>query len=148
MKMISSKLTFFIKNILPPLLCAGGLGIGIFAYIDTRNPIALVMAAISAIAPAILGKIYLHPLIDEVYDCNDSLLMKRNDEAETISFTEIVNMAYDHRYKTLTIRLRNNSKFGINPAFIPVLKIHMSEKNETLEDLIVKVDSARLSQRR
>jgi len=145
MKLISSKLTFFIKNILPLLLCAWVLGIGIFAYIDTKNLAALFIAAIPAISAVILGKIYLHPLMDEVYDCDDSLLMKRGDESETIPFMEIVNISYDPRYKTLMVRLRNKSKFGDNPAFIPVLKIHMSEKNETFEDLIAKVDSVRLS---
>jgi len=88
-------------------------------------------------------------LVDEVYDCGDSLLIRNGDEQVSIPFSEIINVSATLLVNPprVTIMLANPGKFGEEISFSPIKKFTLNPfaRNHLVDDLIIRVDRARAS---
>jgi hypothetical protein len=88
--------------------------------------------------------------VDEVYDCGDSLLIRNRGKEERINLSNIinVNVSSNTNPRRITLRLDKPGRLGNEIAFSPESRgfnINPFAKNEIGEDLIVRVDRARVT---
>jgi hypothetical protein len=87
-------------------------------------------------------------LMDEVHDCGDSLLIRNGSEEEIIPLSNIMNVSASTNTNPprITLRLVRPGRFGTDVAFSPQSRMSFNPfaKNLVAEDLIVRVDQARL----
>jgi len=85
--------------------------------------------------------------MDEVYDCGDSLLVKKAGQEEMVPLSSIINI--NDQTTMITLRLVRGGKFGTDISFSPSKHSPLGlvpfkfPKNEVAEDLIIRVDRAR-----
>ena len=150
MKKISSRLTLFSKRVFPlfwfgflAFFVATSFRIGAIA----TNPVFLIGPAVMAAFGFFLMKSLVWDLVDEVYDCGDSLLVRNRGQEERVAFADImnVNVSTLQNPPRITLRLRTPGKFGKEIAFSPVSNFTLNPfaKNPIGEDLIQRVDTAR-----
>lgn len=112
-----------------------------------HDPMVLVIPCVMAIFGSFLMKKLVWDLVDEVYDCGDFLLVKKSDEEDRIPLSNImnVNASTNTNPPRVTLRLVKTGKFGQEVAFSPAAPFTLNpfSKNRIVEDLIVRVDSAR-----
>src|SRR5688572_22818149 len=96
MKQISSKYLFFYKKVFP-LLWFGFL---VFFIAETfmngayeQTPMFVVGPCIMAVFGFFLMKKLVWDLMDEVYDCGDSLLVRNRGVEERVPFSSIMNVS-------------------------------------------------------
>jgi len=86
-------------------------------------------------------------LVDEVYDDQDSLLIRNRGEEERIALSNIMNVSTTMLMnpRRTTLRLVKPGKFGDEISFTPVAGFSLNPfaKNQVTEDLIVRVYKAR-----
>jgi len=86
-------------------------------------------------------------MMDEVYDCGDSLLVKKAGQEEMVPLSSIINI--NEQTTMITLRLVRGGKFGTDISFSPSKHSPLGlvpfkfPKNEVAEDLIIRVDRAR-----
>jgi hypothetical protein len=141
---ISSPWTRFIKWV-TPLAWLGGLG---YLLIDNVADPAFVAAILGLAAVGlVLMKLFIWNLADEVYDCGDSLLVRRGgiEESVPISGIEEVALALFSRPPRITLRLATPGKFGDAIVFTPPTSPgqEIFGRNPIAEDLKAKVQRAR-----
>jgi hypothetical protein len=148
MKQISSRWTRFIKWA-TPIVWVGG-----FAYLIVQaamestvdRSFLLVLAAL-ALFGVVLMKLYIWNLADEVYDCGDSLLVRRGKVEETVPLAGIerVALALFSRPPRITLQLATPGKFGRRIVFTPPTApgLELFGRNPIAEDLSARVQRAR-----
>jgi hypothetical protein len=148
---ISSRLTTFHKRIFPLiwLLGAGG-ALFVAGIIDvSRFGLAnsggnLVMAVVFGIAGYFMIGFRVWDLVDEVYDCDDYLLVKNRGLEEAIPLSSVMNVSTTlmTSYPRVTLRLTEPSSFGKEIAFWPaeLFSVNPFSRSSIVDDLIIRVD--------
>jgi len=94
-----------------------------------------------------LGKKLIWDLADEVYDCVDSLMIRKRGEEERIALSNIMNVSESTYLNPprVTLRLVHPSRFGNEIAFSPIAPFTLNPfaKNQVAQDLMARVDQAR-----
>ena len=152
MTRISSKWTRFNKAIFPALWF-GFLTIFIVSSFAFDKPAeAAVMLVAMPMAMMLFGFLLFRKLmwdlVDEVYDCGESLLVRNRGREERISLSNVmhVNVSTMMNPTRITLRLDKPSRnFGGEIAFAPETPptINPFAKNRIGEDLVARVDRAR-----
>lgn len=148
---ISSKSTFFNKKLFP-LIWFGFLAFFIAnAVIDgdfEKDPMFLIGPCLMVVFGFFLMKKLVWDLADEVFDCGESLLIKRAGQEDRVQLSNIMNVSASTNTNPprITIRLVAPGKFGSEIAFSPATTFSLNPfaKNQVAEDLILRVDQARL----
>lgn len=151
MTKISSAQTWFYKRVLPAFwfgLPAVMFIVFAFSGVLVREPIFVVWAVAFATVGFILFKRMFWNLLDEVYDCGDSLLVRNQGEEDSIALSNVMNVSVTTHTNLprIALRLVTPSRFGSELTFSPVRKFTLDPfaKNKVAEDLMVRVDQARL----
>lgn len=150
MKKISSGSLFFTKKVFP-ILWFGLLAV--FVSVAVANgayqkdlPFLLGPCAMAVFGYFVMKK-FVWDLVDEVYDCGETLLVRGRGLEERVALSDIINVnaAMNMRPPRITLRLAKPGKFGSEIAFSPVspFTLNPMAKNAVAEDLIVRVDEAR-----
>lgn len=86
-------------------------------------------------------------LVDEVYDCGDSILVRNKGREERISLSNVINVSESSLTNPprIELRLDKPGRFGNEIAFSPEVPwgINPFARSKVGEDLIVRVDQAR-----
>jgi hypothetical protein len=151
MKKISSTKLFFTKYIFPTLWF-GILGFVLFTMIWSKAyekaPVAIIMPCVMTVFGYFLMKKLVWDLADEVYDCGDYLLIRKGKEEERIALSEIMNVSASLLVNPprVTLRLVKAGKLGEEIAFSPAKPFSFNPfaRNEIIDDLILRVDKARV----
>jgi hypothetical protein len=147
---ISSRLTTFNKRIFPAIWF-GFLAIfiviaGLMGAIET-DFMFIVGPILMAVFGFYLMKKLIWDLVDEVYDCGDSLLIRNKGKEDRIALSNIMNVSASTYMNPprVSLRLVTPSKFGSEVAFSPIVGFTLNPfaKNQVTEDLIVRVHQAR-----
>jgi hypothetical protein len=151
MKKISSGLTMFYKKVFP-LIWFGFIAFFVAAVVIggavRADPLMfLVMPCVMAVFGFFLMKVLVWDLADEVFDCGDSLLIKKGGDEERFPLRNIMNVSTSVAVnpRRITLRLVRPGRFGPEVSFSPLSNISFVPfaKNPVAEDLIVRVDQAR-----
>jgi hypothetical protein len=107
---------------------------------------AAALAVLAAVGLALM-KVFIWNLADEIYDCGDSLLVRRGGVEENVRFSDIegVALALFSRPPRITLKLARPGKFGRSIVFTPPTSPgqEIFGRNPIAQDLIVRVDRAR-----
>jgi hypothetical protein len=155
-KKISSGFTFFNKKIFP-LLWFGFLGVFIITGFteslkDRRGVDAdMLPFLIIPVAMVVFGffmmRVLVWDLVDEVYDCGDSLIVRNNGQEESVALSNVMNVSASVMTNPprITLRLVQPGAFGQKIAFSPARGMFSNpfRQDPIAEDLIVRVDKAR-----
>jgi len=148
MNRISSRWTRFIKWA-SPIAWLGAIGyfLADSAMRDGMDPIFTGVLAFAALAGLLLMKLFIWKLADEVYDCGDSLLVRRGGVEQTVPLAEITNVALAlfSRPPRITLQLAKPGKFGRSIVFTPPTSpgLEMFGRNPIADDLVARVQRAR-----
>ncbi len=147
---ISSGQTWFYKRVFP------AIWFGFLAVFTVRSALGGTagldaMFIVIPVAMAVFGFFLMRKLVwdllDEVYDCGDSLLVRNRGEEDSISLSIVMNISASTNTNPprVTLRLETPSKFGSEVAFSPIGQFTLNPfaKNKIAEDLMVRVDQAR-----
>ena len=134
-----------------PLLWGGFLSCFVALMLISRayekEPMFLVVPCVMAIIGFYYMKVSIWDLVDEVYDCNDFLLVRNRGEEDKVLLSNIINVNFSMNVKPahITLSLARPRKFGAEISFAPPSQFYLSPlpKNEIAEDLIVRADKAR-----
>jgi hypothetical protein len=87
-------------------------------------------------------------LADEVHDCGDSLLIRKGSNEEHIPLSNIMNVSVSTNMNPprITLRLVKPGRLGSEISFSPPSRLSFNPfaKNPVAEDLMVRVDQARV----
>jgi len=151
MKRISSKEGVHLKRIFPIFWCGA---LGIFAVLALvgggakTDLMFLVIPCAMAAFGLFLMKVLAGDLVDEVFDCDDYLLV-RNRRVETqIPLSEIMNVStsFGVNPPRITLRLTTEHQgFGLEVKFTPVrgFTLNPFAKDEIAEDIMARAYRAR-----
>lgn len=150
MKTISSKWTFFMKTIFP-IVWFGFLAVFVIVLIGTNTITLHFMLWVMPLLLAALGFILMKVLIwggmDEVIDCGDYLIVKYRGQEDKIPLSNIININWTtyQNPPSISLRLKNASKFGQTISFFPITRFGMNrlKTHPIAEELITRVDAAR-----
>lgn len=150
MKRISSRMTGFLKRGLPVLLLGlvaavvGALALGSHA---TPVPwVVLVSLPVIVLAiVAVLLKMLVFDLADEVHDAGDHLVVRKGDITERIPLAQIVNLSETVLVNPprVTLTLRKPGRLGKEIVFSPMAPLLRFGRNPLVAELIERVDAAR-----
>jgi len=147
MKRISTDYTFSIKA--APYIFWGFLGVFFWLLLVNgayqQAPIFLVIVAVMAVIGYFQTKTLRRNLVDEVYDCGDSLLLRKGGEEDTVLLSNIANVNFSTRPSRITLTLSAPGKFGSEVAFVPPPQIYFGAvpQNKIADDLIARTLKAR-----
>jgi hypothetical protein len=154
-KRISSRNTFFLKRLFPPLWF-GFLGLFVLGALagaphGTRaTPLALIL--VGPVIMMVLGYALLRRLVfdlaDEVYDEGQALRVRRGSQEEHIALENIMNISYAGLTNPprVTLTLRQPGPLGREITFSPIQQLFgplLRTSNPIVTDLIERVDAAR-----
>ena len=147
---ISSSSLFLTKKVFPLLwfgLLAYFIVFSVSSGVLSKAPLVLVGPLAMAVFGFILMKKIVWDLMDEVYDCGDSLLVKNGGREERIKLSEIIGVSVSTLVNPprVTLRLARPGPFGSEIAFSPARPFTLNPfaKFPIAEDLVVRVDRAR-----
>lgn len=150
MTKISSGSTWWNKRGFPALwlgFLVVFLVVGTLGGAAKKDPMFLVVPIVMTVIGYVVMKKMVWDLMDEVYDCGDSLLVKNRDQEDLIPLSNVMNVSASTATNPprLTLRLASPSRFGNEITFSPAGRHSLNPfaKNEIAEDLIVRVDQAR-----
>ena len=152
MTRISSHSTFFYKRVFPAIWF-GFLGV----FVCAAGAAAIAQQQIAQLLPfigvplfmAIFGyaimKWIVFDLVDEVWDCGDSLLVKNKGLEHRFALSDFMNVGYTGFMNPprITLSLREASDFGTEVAFIPPFRMFPYSMSPIARDLIARIDEAR-----
>ncbi len=110
---------------------------------------AKLLVAIFAIIMGVGGyfvmKLLIFDVVDEVWDCGDSILVKNNGREFRFTMPEFRNMSYSPmRPPRITLPLRSPSEeFGTDIAFVPPIRMFPYSVPPIARDLMERIDEAR-----
>jgi hypothetical protein len=150
MTKISSTWTIFHKKVFP-ILWFGFLAFFLLVSVSTGAPRQDISFVLIPLAMGFFGffvmKKLVWDLVDEVYDCGDSLLIKNRGEEATVRLSNIMNVSVSTYMNPprVTLRLIEPVTFGYEIVFSPVTGFTLNPfaKNRVAEDLILRVHQAR-----
>ena len=150
MKLISSRQTWFLKNVFP-VLYFGILAVVGYAVLTDRHPKPGGRAVAFTVLPAVaLLGLFLYrwlivPLADEVWDAGSELVVKKGGVEAHVPLSQIVNVSYERftNPPLATLRLREPSALGDQIVFAPPVRFFRFARNPLVDDLIARVDAAR-----
>jgi len=150
MTKISSKFTFFHKKIFP-LFWFGFLASFVFGALKDRiyekAPIAIIVPCFMVIIGTIIMKKLVWDLADEVFDCGDSLLVRKSGLEERVALSNIMNVSASTHMnpQRITLKLVQSGRLGTEISFSPLTPFTLNPfaKNQIAEDLVIRVDQAR-----
>ena len=150
MTRISSSWTRFNKNTFPILwhgFVAFFLVTAILSGAVAQDLRFLVIPILMALFGFFIMKKLKLDLVDEVYDCGDTLLIKNRGEEALVPLSNIMNVS-ESTYMNpsrITLRLIKPGAFGSEIAFSPVtgFRLNPFAKNQVAEDLILRVHQAK-----
>ena len=155
MNTISSKQTYFSKRVFP-ILWLGGVAIFLVFGLATAtshqvpaDPMVLVVPVVMLVFGFVLFRKLLWDLADEVQDGGSFLLVRKGPVEQRIPLANITNVSMSQltNPKRLTLRLRTPCEFGDEVVFIPkapLLSLNPFARNAVAEDLMRRVDQARM----
>ncbi len=152
LKRISSRQTFFLKNVFPVFWFGFLFLLLMLPMIGARTNIRkelgfMVVPILLAVFGSFIMKKMVWTLADEVYDCGDFLLVRNRGEEENVALSNIMNVSATTFINPprITLRLVTPGKFGQEIAFSPIrpFTLNPAAKDPVSEDLIVRVDQAR-----
>ncbi len=113
-----------------------------------RELIFLVIPCVMAIFGFFMMKKLLWDLADCVEDGGDFLLIKNRGEQDRVMLSNVMNVSVSQAMNPprITLKLIEPGKFGNEISFSPATDFALNpfSKNKIAEDLIVRVDRARL----
>jgi hypothetical protein len=150
---ISSRSTFFYKRVFPAIwfgflgffVCIGGANaIGNQQFVD------LIPMIVSPLVMAIFGyfimKLLVFDLVDEVWDCGDSILIRNKGREYQFPVSEFISVGYTGfmNPSRITLSLRESSEdLGTEVAFIPPFRLFPYSMPPLARDLMVRIDESR-----
>ncbi len=145
--LLSSKMTFFYKRILPGLWLAFLTVFVINSMMAEGQPdllLKLVIVALLLIASYFLLFATFFKFVDEVIDQGTSLAVKQGDKPITITLKDIRSITYAHdgNPPTVTVHLKTGKggKLGQKFSFMPITELGPFKKNEKITNLINRVE--------
>ena len=149
MKLISTKYNFSFKAF--PVLFYGFLAMMIAFLIMNgaleKDPMMVFVPIVMAAVGFFYMKTSVNDLVDEVYDCGDSLLVRKNKEEERVPLSNIINVNFSMNVQParITLTLDTPGKFGPEISFALPPKIYITPlpKSEVAQDLLVRAHRAR-----
>jgi hypothetical protein len=154
MRQISSKWTFFYKNVFPVIWFGFIIVFLIVAvFVPTRSGQSPVMPAL--IVPVImlvvghgLMKKLIFDLADEVWDDGDALVVKKGGQEQRIALSDIKNVNYSVMTSPprVVLSLRRSTVFGDQVAFCAPIRFIPFATSPIIDDLIERIDMARRKQ--
>jgi hypothetical protein len=150
---ISNGMTRFYKYVFPVIwfgVLATFFVTGWIAGAPQQSPVFLVMPCLMALFGYFLFRKLLWVLVDEVKDCGTYLVVRNRNEEVTIDLSNIMNVSATTNMNPpqVTLRLVQPCRLGDEVVFSPKrgsFSLNPFKKNEIVEDLIVRVDRARLT---
>ena len=150
MNKISSRWTYFHKKAFPTIWF-GFLAFFVVSTLLSGAAEADLMFLVIPFLMAIFGYFFMKKLVwdlvDEVYDCGDSLLIRNRRSEERIPLSNIMNVSVSTLMNPprVTLRLVKPGALGEEIAFSPISQSSLNPfaKSEVAEDLMVRVDRAR-----
>lgn len=158
MNRISSRMTYYYKNIMPLMffgLIAVFIGVSFFMTNKNGEPASPPLAffvfivIVGGIIFMVLKKL-VFDMADEVTDGGDFLTVRFGREEDQIVLKNIVNISYSFsRPPRALVTLRQPCKFGKEIAFCPITPVgsdlfrFMRFRNAIIDDLVQRVDAKR-----
>ena len=151
-KKISSGNTFILKKIFP-LSWYGVLTLVSVGMVFGKAPLgALLGPLFMALIGWVIMKGLIWDLVDEVYDCGDTLLVKNEGREERVPISNIMNVSVTTMTNPprITLRLVDAGTFGSEIVFSPLKPFTLNPfaKNAIAEDLMLRAHQARSERRR
>jgi hypothetical protein len=154
-KLISSQMTFFHKRVFP-VIWFGFIGISALVTVSARQTprgpglVPLLPLLCMAGVGFVLMKKLVFDLVDEVWDEGSSLLIKNKGYEVRVALAEIMNISHTRFVNPprVTLSLRHSSSLGAEISFLPPMKFIHFARSPLVDDLIRRVDAARLGARR
>jgi hypothetical protein len=150
MKRISSSMTFVSKRVFPAIwlgMVAIFFVFGISSGAGTESALFIIQPLLMFVFGLVMFKALVWDLVDEVYDCGDSLLIRNRGREYIVPLSEIMNVSSSTFMKPprITLRLASPGDLGADVTFMPPRKFSFNPfaKSEVAEDLIERVDRAR-----
>jgi hypothetical protein len=146
----------FITKTIFPVIWFGFLGFFVFDAVmngaATKDPLFLIVPCVMAVFGFVMMKKMVWDLVDEVYDDGDSLFIKNRGVEERLPLSNVMNVSASifMNPPRISLRLVTPGKFGSVVSFSPVTPFSLNPfaKNAVAEDLMVRVDQARLQRSR
>jgi hypothetical protein len=152
MQRISSKTTFYYKRLFPFFWF--GIVIAVFIGMlfsgNSNHPVpapVFFVPVILAVVGYIVMKKLVFPLVDEVWDAGNKLVVKNRGEQISIALEDIMNVGYTMMVNPpmVTLRLRSSSRFGKEITFSPPARFAPLSRNPLIDELIERIDAKRRS---
>ena len=145
-----SKMTFFNKRIfpviwfsIPALILLGG---SVAAWNGAQIPFQLFVVPIGlAVFCFFILKLLVFDLLDEVWDEDETLLLRNGGQEDRIQLTNIINVSHATftNPPRSTLTLRHPCRFGEEITFSPLARLNPFSKDPIAKELIERVDAAR-----
>ncbi|MBX3704350.1 MAG: hypothetical protein KF822_11305 [Steroidobacteraceae bacterium] len=143
-------MTFYFKVILPTFWF-GVLGLFAISFavngVFLRQPFTIAVVVGMALGGYLIMRKLVLDLKDEVRDYGDKLLVRNRGLEAFIDLAEIINVSISYSNPTrVTLKLASPSVFGNEISFTPKVRFTLNPfaKNAVAEDLIMRVDKARV----
>ena len=150
MRRISSRWTFFMKRVFPPLWFGilGCFFLPILRGVTSGESVpleALLFPAIMAVFGYVVLKRLVFDLADEVWDAGPELLVKNKDHEVRVALTNVVNVGYSTATSPprVTLTLRQPTQLGKELTFMAPMSWIPFAKSPLIVDLIKRIDAAR-----
>jgi hypothetical protein len=113
------------------------------------SPLVLIVPPGMAVIAYVQARTSARNLADEVFDCGDSLLVRRKGEEERIPMASIINVNFNTPPSRIRLTLGTPGKFGQEIVFAPPPQVYFgpNPENEVARDLMVRASQARQSAR-
>jgi hypothetical protein len=136
------------------ILWSGMLGYAAIRYLpDQFGTLSWMMLAPIGVLGCIgaLSMKHLWRIVDAVYDCGDTLIVRRAGREDTISLSNIRNVVWhgNSRLRFITLQLESASRFGAEIMFVPSTPLYLDLHTEhpIAVDLARRATAARLTGR-
>jgi len=106
----------------------------------------LIFPIFMSVGGYLVMKLILFDLVDEVWDCGDSILVKNKGREYQFALTDFMNLSYTGFMNPprITLSLREPSdKLGTEIAFTPPYRMFPYSMPPIARDLMVRIDEAR-----
>jgi hypothetical protein len=151
-RLISSRTTFMHKRVFP-VIWFGFLAVFVLVVLlaprgpRSAGPFVLVMPFFMGIFGFLFMRKLLFDLVDEVWDAGSTLLIKSKGYEVRVELSQIMNVSYSMFSKPprVTLSLRQSTSLGSEIAFIPPTQLWPFSRSPIVDDLIRRVDAARLT---
>jgi len=140
---LSSRLTKFHTRVFPALW-SGLLGTLIVVAAIADRDIAILLLILPLLGVHFLIRSEISNFADEVFDCGDSLVVRKGAIEDRIPLRDIgsVRASLFRRPERITLQLSRRHKFGCEVAFIPAARWHLYGRHPLARELNVRINRA------